>query len=384
MNDVVIIGAGSAGLALAYQLKKRGIFPRIIDAAPQVAASWRSRHAQLTLNTHKSISNIPGLKLPKSYPAYPTRDQYVAYMENYVEFLGLPIEWNTVAQSLRQTAAGHWQVKTSNGMIESKQVVLCTGSDRVPHLPNWPGREKFQGSLIHAGAFRHAEDYRDQSVLLVGAGNSGVDIGNYLAKESLKPSWFSIRNSNWIAPKFLLGPIQPLFSRLNFLPLSVIDVAIGLLHALFYRDLTRLGYPRPLQGAGALFKKSFMVPSLDDGFVAALRRRQFEVMPEIKCLTEDSVEFVNGRIVKPDAIICATGYRLGFEQLLGGLDVLDTTGFPKFYADTASHQYPGLWFLGVNTSLYGNFYIRRQESLRLAQKIKATLNNNETRFRSRS
>lgn len=373
MRDVVIIGAGSAGLALAYQLKILGITPRIIDAAPQVAASWRSRHEQLTLNTHKSISNIPGLKLPRSYPAYPTRDQYVAYMEDYVKFLAIPIEWNTVAQSIRQTVAGHWHVSTSTGTIESKQVVLCTGSDHLPYIPLWPGREKFQGALIHAGTFRHAEDYRGKSVLLVGAGNSGVDIGNYLAKESLGPSWFSIRSSNWIAPKFLLGPIQPIFSRFSFLPLSVIDFAIGLLHSLFYRDLTNLGYPRPLQGAGALFKKSFMVPSLDDGFVAALRRRQFEVMPEIKCLTEDSVEFINGRIVKPDAIICATGYRLGLEKLLGDLDVLDASGFPKFYADAASDQYPGLWFLGVNTSLYGNFYIRRQESLRLAKNIKTAL-----------
>ncbi|MBL4608460.1 MAG: FAD-dependent monooxygenase, partial [Pseudomonadales bacterium] len=61
MTDVLIIGAGSAGLALAYRLKQLGITPRIIDAAPQVASSWRGRHDQLSLNTHKSISNIPGL-----------------------------------------------------------------------------------------------------------------------------------------------------------------------------------------------------------------------------------------------------------------------------------------------------------------------------------
>lgn len=373
MTDVLIIGAGSAGLALAYQLKQVGIHPRIIDEASQVASSWRARHAQLSLNTHKSISNIPGLKLPKSYPTYPTRDQYVAYMEDYVKFLDLPVEWNTAAKSISQKSTGHWQVTTNTGTIECKHVVVCTGSDHVPYIPDWPGREKFKGELIHGGSFRHAADYRGKSVLLVGAGNSGVDIGNYLAKEHLAPSWFSIRNSNWIAPKFLLGPIQPVFSRLQFIPLSVIDVAIKWMSRLFYNDLPSLGLPEPTQGAGALFRKNFMVPSLDDGFVAALRRRDFVLVPEIKQLSEDSVEFINGDSVKPDAIICATGYRLGLKKLLGDLDLLDASGFPTFYADASSPYYPGLWFLGLNTSLYGNFYIRRQESARLAQKIKNAL-----------
>lgn len=91
------------------------------------------------------------------------------------------------------------------------------------------------------------------------------------------------------------------------------------------------------------------------------------------CRLIKSVEFVNGKIVKPDAIICATGYRLGLENLLDDVNALDETGFPKFYADSSSPLYPGLWFLGVNTSLFGNFFIRRQESEALARKIKQSL-----------
>lgn len=373
MTDVLIIGAGSAGLGLAYRLKQLGINPRIIDEAPQVAASWRGRHEQLSLNTHKSISNIPGLKLPADYPTYPTRDQYVAYMEDYVKFLGLPIEFNTAAKSIKRSENGQWLVDVGNEKIDCKHVVVCTGSDHVPRIPDWPGRDQFKGELIHGGDFRHAEDYRGKSVLLVGAGNSGVDIGNHLAKENLKPSWFSVRHSNWIAPKFLLGPIQPLFSRMQFLPLSVISVAIKVMQKLFYRDLAALGVPLPEQGAGELFARNFMVPSLDDGFVAALRRGQFAAMPEIKELSEDTVTFINGKTVKPDAIICATGYGLGMEKLLGDRDILDERGFPKFYADASSPQYPGIWFLGINTSIYGNFYIRRQESEQLAKNIKRSL-----------
>jgi hypothetical protein len=160
---------------------------------------------------------------------------------------------------------------------------------------------------------------------------------------------------------------------MQFLPLSVITVAIKAMHKLFYRDLAALGVPVPEVGAGELFTRKFMVPSLDDGFVGALRRGQFAAMPEIKELSEDTVTFINGKTVKPDAIICATGYDLGLENLLGDLDILDERGFPKFYADASSPQHPGIWFLGLNTSLYGNFYIRRQESDQLAKNIKQSL-----------
>ena len=373
MKDVLIIGAGSAGLALAYRLKCLGITPDIIDEAPEIASSWRGRHEQLSLNTHKKISDIPGLKIPAAYPIYPSRDQYVAYMEDCEKFLNIPIKFNTAARSIARNDAGSWLVDNGSESNEYKHVVVCTGSDHTPFIPDWPGKDKFKGELIHGGDFTHAKNYRGKSVLLVGAGNSGVDIGNYLAEEDLKPSWFSVRGGNWIAPKFLLGPFQPLLGNFQFLPMSVFDTVFKLLHKVLYRDLPALGLPEPVLGAGQLFTKKRMVPSLDDGFVKALRQNKFLAMPEIKQLTEDSVEFVNGKIVKPDAIICATGYKLGLENILVNIDILDETGFPKYIADSGSPSYPGLWFLGHNTSLFGNFFIRRQESEALARKIKQSL-----------
>ena len=373
MKDVLIIGAGSAGLALAFRLKNLGVTPDIIDEAPEIASSWRGRHEQLSLNTHKKISDIPGLKISAAFPDFPSRDQYVEYMEEYEKFLNIPIKFNTTARSISRNKNGSWLVDDGSENSEYKHVVVCTGSDHTPFIPDWPGKDKFRGELIHGGDFTHAKNYRGKSVLLVGAGNSGVDIGNYLAKEDLKPSWFSIRGGNWIAPKFLLGSVQPFIGYLQFLPMSVFDVGLKLMHKIFYRDLPALGLPQPKLGAGQLFMKKRMVPSMDDGFINALRQGRFFAQPEIKQLTEDSVEFVNGQTVKPDAIICATGYRLGLEKLLVDIDILDETGFPKFYADSSSPLYPGLWFLGLNTSIYGNFFLRRQESEALAINIKQSL-----------
>lgn len=77
-TDVLIIGAGPAGLAAAYEIKQLGIRPRIIDQAPQIGVPWRNRHDQLQLNIHCNLSNLPGLAMPPDYPAFPSRDQFVA------------------------------------------------------------------------------------------------------------------------------------------------------------------------------------------------------------------------------------------------------------------------------------------------------------------
>jgi len=372
-TDVVIIGAGPAGLAAAYELKERGIKALIFEKSSQVGTPWRNRHDQLCLNTYRDLSDLPGLKMPSDYPSFPTRDQFVAYLESYVQFLNLPIEYDTYAQKIKQQSGG-WQVKTNHSVLSCRHVIVSTGSDKVPFTPNWPGKTKYQGTFIHSGAFHHAEDYAGKSVLLVGAGNSSIDIGNYLVKEKIKPSWLSVRGGNWFGPKEIFGfAIHPLAIYARGLPLWMMDLSITLANRLLYGSFSKLGLPKPKKGAATRAVEEFVVPALDDGFMAGLKAGQFTVVPEIKNFTETSVELSDGQILKPDVIICGTGYQFGLEPLLGHLDVLDKRGFPLFYADQQSDSHPGLWFLGHNTSLFGNMYIRREESNQLAIKISRML-----------
>ncbi len=373
-TDVLIIGAGPAGLAAAYELKRLGIRPRIIDQARQIGVPWRNRHDQLQLNTHRDLSNLPGFAMPPDYPAFPSRDQFVAYLERYVAFLDLPIEFGNGARRIDKDPDGGWHVDTDQGVITAHHVIVATGSDRDPQLPAWPGRESYRGALIHAGRFHHAKDYAGKSVLLVGPGNSGMDIGNYLAKEAIKPSWLSVRGGTWVAPKYLLGiPLQPLAVYGRFLPIKAMDRLVALMTRLFYGDLRKYGLPVPTQGAATRNAEENVVPSLDDGFMAALKKGLFKVVPEIRRFTEDAVELVDGTVLRPDAVICATGYRLGLEPLVGHLGVLNERGFPRHWANQSSLRYPGLWFFGLNTSLFGNFYVRRAESRRLAAQIRDSL-----------
>ena len=373
-DDVLIVGAGPAGLAAAWELGRAGVRPRVIDRADRLAASWRARHDQLCLNTHRMFSHQPGRRIPRSAGAYPRRDDYVRYLEDWVAWSGIGIELGVDAQRVEADPGGGWRLDTDAGALAARHLVVATGSDRLPWIPPWPGREDYRGTIIHAGEFRRARDHVGQRVLLVGAGNSGVDIGNHLAAVDIGPSWVSIRNGPTIAPQYALGiPLHPLVVAMRWLPLKLQDFSIALVSRLVLGDLTRHGIPRPPRGALTRQIEDGVVLAVDSGFVAALKAGRFRAVPPIASFGAERVHLADGTTIEPDVVICATGYRLGLEPLVGHLGVLDTSGRPRFVADRASPAHPGLWFLGHNSSTYGNLHIRRAEARRLARRIAADL-----------
>lgn len=151
------------------------------------------------------------------------------------------------------------------------------------------------------------------------------------------------------------------------------DRLVALMTRLFYGDLRKYGLPVPTQDAATRNAKENVVPSLDDGFMAALKQGLFTVVPEIRRFTADAVELVDSAVLRLDAVTCATGYRLSLEPLVGHLGVLNESGFPRYFAEQSCLRFPGLWFFGLDTSLFGNFYVRRTESRRLAAQIRDSL-----------
>lgn len=346
----------------------------MIDQADRVASSWRRRHDQLRLNTHRWFSHQPGHRIPRQLGAFPARDDYVSYLEDYLEWSGLQIEFGLSACRIDRDPVGGWRASTDNGTLQAQHVIVSTGSDRQPWTPPWPGLERYRGAVVHAGEFRHARDYAGKRVLLVGAGNSGVDIGNHLSTVDIEPSWVSVRNGPTIAPQYALGvPMHPLIVAFRWLPVKVQDFNVKLVSRLVLGDLTHHGMPPPLKGALTRQIEDGVTLGVDNGFVAALKAGRFTVVPPIKAFEEYCVHLQDGRIIEPDAVICATGYRLELEPLVGHLDALDERGRPRWLTDHASPAHPGLWFFGQNSSTYGNMNIRRAEARRLAKKIRADL-----------
>ncbi len=371
-TDVLIIGAGTSGLAVAHELIARDVRPVILDAADRPAASWRARHPQLHLNTHRLLSHLPGHRFNSSAGAFPARDVMIRYIEAYEADLSVEVRRGVRAETISR-ASDAWAVETSAGRMLARHLIIATGPDRVPVTPDWPGAETFEGELIHSGDFGLAEDCNGKRVLLVGAGNSSVDIANHLSRTQPAHVWMSVRGGATVAPVYMLGfPTHLLTPLLRPLPDAFVDRSLALVSRMVCGDLVRAGLPKPSKGALARMQEDGSPPALDNGFARALRAGRVEIVSEIEAFDGPEVLLKTGDVVTPDIVVCGTGYRPGLEPLVGGLGVLNARGEPQFSGREASPDHAGLWFFGFRNSLWGNLNERRREAGELARCIQRT------------
>jgi len=380
-HPVLIIGAGLNGLAAAYELKKIGAEPVIIDASDKPAAPWRDRHDQLRLNTHRLISHLPGMRIPRSFGAFPSRDDMMRYLEDYEQLLDVPIYRNVHVKRIDPIRHG-WQLTASDGIWRARNVIVATGHERVPVIPAWPGRNEFTGELVHAAHFGQVDRFLDKRVLVVGAGNSGTDVLNHLVRIRTNALWMSVRNGPAVLPTRVLGmPLQLLSPLMAPLPAWVVDILMAATERLFLGNLRKYGLPKHPDGVATRLIQEGVAPAFDDGFVAALKAGQVTILPSVVRLDGDAVIFSDGStILRPDAVICATGYRPGLEAFVGHLGVLDETGHPTHPGPIPHPDHNGLWFMGMTPRLPGVFYAARGEAKQLARKVQGLLGTRDATF----
>jgi cation diffusion facilitator CzcD-associated flavoprotein CzcO len=186
---VLVVGAGPAGLGAAAELQRRGVPVTVLERADVLAAPWRSFYDRLRLNTSRPFSQLPGLRFPRGAGMFPTRDSMVRYLEAYAAHHGLDVRLGTPV--LRIDPVGpegdgcrphhRWTVRTPCGDLVASDVVVATGLLQVPFIPDWPGRSRFLGDLMHAAAYRNPAGFQGRDVLVVGAGCSGMEIAAELA-----------------------------------------------------------------------------------------------------------------------------------------------------------------------------------------------------------
>jgi cation diffusion facilitator CzcD-associated flavoprotein CzcO len=134
-DPVLIIGAGAAGLATAAALKARGVPARVLEKEQRVGGTWRRRHPQLRLNTHRALSGLPGLAIPRAAGAFPGRDAVADYLEAYARYHHLHIEYGVEIRRIDPAESG-WQVATSAGTQTGRHVIIATGRERTPFIPS--------------------------------------------------------------------------------------------------------------------------------------------------------------------------------------------------------------------------------------------------------
>jgi putative flavoprotein involved in K+ transport len=283
------------------------------------------------------------------------RDGVVAYLERYAEDHRLDVRLETEVTRIERSDGG-WSLATSNGEHQAARVVVATGYNRRPAVPEWPGRERYPGQLIHASSYREPSPYRGKVVLVVGAGNSGAEIAVDLVEGGAARVLLSVRTPPYVFPRQALGvPTQAIGICLGRLPVRAGDVVAATLQRILVGDLSRYGMPKAPTRFHSDFLVHDVIPILDVGLIGLLKRGAVDVVPAVEAFDDDgAVVLADGARIRPDAVIAATGYRRDLEPLVGHLGLLGAKGRPSVHGAATHPAAPGLYFIGFTNPISGN------------------------------
>lgn len=313
--DVVVVGAGQAGLAMGYFLARQGRRFVILERSDSIGAAWRERWESLTLFTPRRYNGLPGLPFPGDPDGYPTRDEVIAYLERYAEKFELPIELNSNARRLT-TDDGRFLLEVDGRTIRADQVVVATGPFQEPYVPQLAERLAPEIFQTHSTGYRKPTDVPEGAVLVVGGGNTGFQIAQELS--ATHKVYLSVGSRQSPLPQKLLG--RDLFWWLTKSRLLNTTVESRLGRRLQHRDTLIGSSPRDLK-----------------------RRYGVELKPRVVDASEHTVRFADGSELKVEAVIWATGYRPDYSWI--ALPVFDPDGRLRHRRGVT--DVAGLYFLGL-------------------------------------
>jgi cation diffusion facilitator CzcD-associated flavoprotein CzcO len=329
-RSVAVVGAGPAGLAVGACLRRAGLDFVILEKAQHVASSWQRHYERLHLHTVKQLSSLPYLPFPARYPRYVPRHLVIEYLKTYAETFDLKPRFGEAVRAIRRTGGG-WTVESTSGAIETSHVVIASGFNAEPVMPDVPGMATFKGRVLHSVDYANARPFDGQSVLVVGMGNTGAEIALDLCENNARAT-ISLRDSVHIAPRDLFGiPIQIAATlATKVLPIGVNDAIFPLVLDLALGYPARYGLKRPKEGILRQIARSSKIPVLDVGTVRKVAEGMIKIAPGVSTVAENGVRFKGGQAGEFDAIIFATGYRPNYRDFLDAGDSSDGLHFVGF------------------------------------------------------
>ena len=318
MFDTLVIGAGQAGLAASYYLKQAGLQFAVLEAGAVPTGSWPQYYEHLQLFSPARFSSLSGFLFPGPPDRYPLRNEVSAYLQSYAQFLQVPVLYHQEVSRVEQVETGFQVVSATGEQYKARTIIAATGSFRQPVLPQFAGQDTFQGKILHSSAYRRPDPFAGQRALVVGAGNSAVQIGVELAR-SARVTLTSRRPIQFL-------PQRPLGRDIHFWMWL-----LGLDHF-------------PLSGRRQRTKSN---PVLDTGrYQSAITAGQPDWRPLFECLTPEGVMWTHGKVEPVDSIIVATGYHFQ-PDYLAGLGAWTTQG-QVLQQSGRSLTVPGLFYVGLS------------------------------------
>ncbi|MBO8197774.1 NAD(P)/FAD-dependent oxidoreductase [Streptomyces smyrnaeus] len=316
--DVAVIGGGQSGLAAAQALLAEGIRPLVLEASDRAAGSWPRYYDSLTLFSPARFSAIPGTPFPGEGDHYPHRDEVTDYLTRVAAGLDAEIRLGTRVESVTASGDGGFLVRTGPGtVLRAAGVVAASGSFGNPHRPRLPGQDSFAGELLHVADYRAPEPYAGKRVVVVGGGNSAVQVGHELARIA----------------QVTLATRAPI----RFLP----QIRDG-------KDIhhwtTTSGFDQLPPAWLARAVPGTLVMDTGD-YRRALEKGLLERREMFAALDGEHVVWADGERERVDVVLLATGYRPDLPYL-HPLGALDESGMP-LHSDGLSLTHPGLVHLGL-------------------------------------
>lgn len=374
VEDVLVVGAGPAGLSAARELVRAGRKPLVLERAAAVGSAWRNHYEGLRLNTGRVLSRLAGEPIPRSAGGWPSREAFVRYLESFPERGGFPVLTGVqVERVARDPSQQGWRVEAADGRrFAASAVVVATGGSRVPVVPEWPGASGFEGRLLHASAFRSPEPFRGLRVLVVGCGNSGAEIASRLVAHAAEVTC-SVRTPPHLLPRSVLGvPMAGWGLVLRHLPAAWADSLMLGLQRLVFGNLASQGLPLPRTRLSVKFGETNVVPTLYEDFARHVRAGGIRIVGEVRRFHGPEVEVEatvgNGETaasavrLRPDVVVAATGYRSGLRELVDVPGLIDAKDRPGVTGAVEHSLAPGLFFIGQSNPLTGQLREIRLEA----------------------
>jgi putative flavoprotein involved in K+ transport len=324
--QVVVIGAGQAGLSVGYYLAKQRVSFVMLDGNQQVGDSWRTRWDSLRLFTPARFDGLAGMPFPSSPDGFPTKDEMARYLETYAATFRLPVQMGCRVEELSRDGR-RYTVAAGDRRFEADHVVVAMANYQRPFVPTLAGELSPRLTCFHSREYRNPAQLQPGGVLLVGAGNSGSEIALEVARAG-HPTWMSGRDTGALPFR-----IDGLVGRMLAVPF--------VLRFLFHRVLTlgtplgRLARPRVVHKGGPLIR----VRARD------LERAGVQRVGRTVGARDGLPELEDGRILDVSNVIWCTGFRPGFDWI--HMPIFDEYGEPRHDRGIVPDE-PGLYFVGLH------------------------------------
>lgn len=313
--DVLVVGAGQAGLAVAYHLRKAAVRFLIVDAAAEIGASWRHRWDSLRLFTPAEYDGLPGMPFPAAAGTYPTRSEVADYLQAYAARFELPVLLSARVTRLERDA-DLFAVHTTQGVLHARQVVVATGPFQTPAVPAVSADLDAAVAQMHSAEYRNPAQIRTGRVLVVGAGNSGRQIALEL-------------------------------SATHRVTLAAGAEALQLPQRILGRDLfwwlTRLGVITKTADSRLARRMRARGDLLIGSPLKELRAAGVEIRPRLIAASGATVRFADHSQDRPDTVIWATGFRSDYSWIIVP-GVVTAAGIAH---ERGLSSVPGLSFIGL-------------------------------------